>query len=1046
MAIRSLLRNYARGGATFHSHSIEIVRDLLDGEDELEKLSPFLRDRLFRQTSLDWRAFAFGPKDWDLCGRLLTTRNVVIERRMLRIATYYIAANIESVLRMYGINRTISAAILKRDTELIPSQDLPQGIDRQSLFNFRVQCAVWRESSDAMRDRLQELFLRNGWCNSRLLYPMVFYFLNTTSTAALDNLLGYIVTGKEHNAEKVALKLILSDEAARDSSLAFKVYVGMMGHAYDACEFILDHIELKLLEGVELPPYLLDTLSVLADLLPDTRASRLRCLHAGELRFVAPDAEGATVVDLHRVFPLSADEISMYGRFCSLGPFIDEAISQVDRPYGILSNMRRLDYPVPEQFGAIIRYRATWFFTEGGRFLSALLRSIYMIDRTSRDLEARDAVRLAVFFGHFSPFIASAPSAMFALRMLRNAGIVGPELYKLVERDTSEAMAAASPAEDRLWINQLQWRLRELEEQGRIQSWLHTIRTQTRLRPLFLTGINWAWVEEIIEQERLKPFMSFDGAYLFLLMELETVGDAQRLRLALEPLLQNRDFANVVETIIDEFGGAAPTLIRRYLTTQTLVETGLAPNLVAALDQRVRALEACIKKFGFSPLLTEEVYEGESRTLTSELLLTNVNAGKFEIPWDTFRKDAVEEQQDLYNAFLSLRPRADDSALTAFVETPVTFNNGRSITYRYRLVNAPLFSLLVQIISDFATHPGFGLEVILSGRFRHSKVLQELWSAMASVNSAMIPSVQGSVQATLASEYRPALEQVVEGWCAKYLHTRRDEKPFAAFDIVPTQKEIDELILEAQEHTELIPVIDTVIDWLKRKLREQVSAAANHFVDDMTSILTSSFAHLRDQQLASGHFRHEDVRKVSYAIVDAVVRRIAELKGWFDGIDTISAGPVSLAQLSMATETLFDNMLPSQSLRAEADLEASNVQFTAGEVKIAFDLLREIFFNALRYGDGPEVTLTLSSCGSADALCYRFANDLPPPPIAPETVRIEGSRYEHRNDAVLREGNSGLHKIAASAATLIGRDTSIERVVSEGRYALIVPLRSTCAA
>lgn len=159
--------------------------------------------------------------------------------------------------------------------------------------------------------------------------------------------------------------------------------------------------------------------------------------------------------------------------------------------------------------------------------------------------------------GFASPFIASAPSAMFLLRSLATRpsafGITPLEM----EQKTAAAFERHAPFVDRLWINQLQWTLRGLEEEGRVEQWLSAVRFQTKLRPSFLTGINWHWVEDVIAAQRLKPFRSFDGAYLFVHMELETNSDPQRLRLTLEPLIRDLTFDDAVAKIIEEFGIAS---------------------------------------------------------------------------------------------------------------------------------------------------------------------------------------------------------------------------------------------------------------------------------------------------------------------------------------------------------------------------------------------------------------------------------------------------------------------------------------------------------
>lgn len=1038
------IKNYARGGQKYHAHRIDIARELLDAElSTVEPLSQFNRDRLFKLDAAKWNLFAFGERDWDICSRLRSSRSETLEANLLQLTLDYITANLTSVRSLYALERTISARILARHTpELVPVTDKLTATELRSLFAIRIECALRQTSADTIRDRLNEVFT-SGWCRVRLLYPLVYHFVNRTPSAGLDAFLSYVVTGREHPSETEAIKLILSDEAARTENLAFKLYVGLMGHPFDACDFALDHIEYLIGADRALPRHIVQFLRDASALLPGTRASRLHDLcQPGTLAL----ATGVSTTGLSSWLDLPEDELAVYAQFANVAAFTPPAKGdELDelRPMAVLSRMRSEEYPIPADFSRIVAERFGWSFTDGGRFLGALLRSIYMVERTARDLEVRDALRLVAHLGHVDPFVASAPSAMHALRVLARRGRGVAADPAAVEAKAERDLEARRPLADRLWINDLQWRLRRLEEQGRIGEWLSVVRDQVRLRPTFLTGINWEWVEEIVELERLDPFVNFAGAYLFLLMEGETSSfDPLRLRFTLEPLLRGLDVDAIVKTFIREYPNTAPAIVRRYLTTENLLASGLASNYVAALDMRVRALEACIQARNFGPLLTKQDYENEERALTSELLLTNVNTGKFEIPWETFRKDAEEKQRHLFAAVNSLRPReSDDAALSAIVETPFTFPNGRNQVYRYRLSQAPIFSLVTALLGDFMEHPAFGIEVILSGRFRHSNLLQELWSALAAVSASTIPSVTPPTVKELTAPYRDVMESTLEDWCSERLHTRRREKPKALFNLAPDQKDMDQLLSTVEPLMGLPEITEVVIEWIKGRLREQVAEARPHFVQEVTEQLGRRFEEIRARQIASGEWREQDVVKVHSNVFDALSRRVEDLQAWFDGVDTVATTSISLADLSLATETLFDQMIDGKGLRAKPDTAAEHVWFSPNEVKIAFDMLREIYFNALKRGQGPIVRLNVRRLAGADTR-YAFSNRVDPTHSKPDRVEtFNGSRYTGREDALFREGNSGRPKVAASAATLMGHDTAICSIVRRGVHHLVVPVR-----
>lgn len=1029
----SLLRNLARGGGKFHKHRHEIVREILERPNAAQKpLSDFLVGSFFALNE-SWSVFAFEQKDWKLCERLLIEFEPAVEARLLELVTAYAAANEGSVGRLYDLGATISERLLCRSDVIVdPDSDLLTPIDAQSLFGLRLGCATNHSSTETMTESLRKR-LRTGWARSRLVHPMVYHFSNTPPTAALDNFLSYVVTGKEQDSEKLALKLMLSDEAARNTSLAFRCFVGLMGHPYDAIEFVIDHVEHEFASGRKLSAHVAMFLEKIAKMQPRSRAVPIADTLGNGIQFMT----GTRTEGLAARFKLSLAELQRYADLCDLTPVDVHYTPAASRPYDILTNMRIQEYPDPLQFQLVTVERAVWHFVDGGRLIGSLLRSTYMIDRAAQELEVRDSFRLLYLLGFANPYLVSMPSGMTLIRRL-TAYRADSGLDRAIEDATHESLAEKVSVRDRLWINQLQWRLRRLEERGFIKEWLSVVRSQTRLRPSFLTGINWHWVEAVIAAQRLKPFHSFDGVYLFIHMELETASDPLRLRLTLEPLIKDLDNRAVVDKFIEEFGSAASALVRRYLTTQNLIASGMAQNYLAALDQRVRALESCIRKFGFGPLLTEDVYEGEVKALTAELLLTDVNAGKFEVPWETFRNDANLRHQDLYHAFESLRPRITEGApLTALVDTPLTFPNGHHQVFRVRIQDQPLFALLMAVISGYMQHPAFGLEVILSGRFRHNNLIQELWSALADVVEATIPSVSRQTQTSLVEFYKFEAENFIDAWCAARMQTRRSEKKDGLFDIVPDAKELALLLADAWKADGMLAITDVVIEFVKGKLRHQVAQARAVFEGEVGPELTAIFNSVKEKQLASGSYRAADVTLVHKAVNDAMLRRVEDLTTWFDGVDSVTSGPITLAQLSLAAEALFDSMIPNRSLKITMDEASTRVSFDAGMVKIAFDLLREVYFNALRHGQGPEVELKISRL-SGECEAYVFSNGAG---YGGSTeVSVEGHVYHSRNEAVTREGNSGLAKIAASSATLVGRDTTVLCRTNSQSYEVVVSL------
>src|SRR5690606_32880311 len=87
--------------------------------------------------------------------------------------------------------------------------------------------------------------------------------------------------------------------------------------------------------------------------------------------------------------------------------------------------------------------------------------------------------------------------------------------------------------------------------------------------------------------------------------------------------------------------------------------------------------------------------------------------------------------------------------------------------------------------------------------------------------------------------------------------------------------------------------------------------------------------------------------------------------------------------------------------------------FAPNEVKIAFDLVREIFFNALKNGAGPDVQLRMTAVEIENQTGFAFSNRAEQNGIEPGVNSIDGSCHRGKNPAVLGEVKSGLLKIAS---------------------------------
>lgn len=998
-----------------------------------EPLNAFISKRFFHLRE-EWAAFSLSERDFRLLERLRTDGMAVSRKNLLSLVRDYAEANLEETRQINDADHAISAALLSGSEFGSRLERRFTGPARQSLFAIKHACASQPIAADVIQDTLLKLFPKQSWVMTDLSYPLAYRFVAQPGVEALESFLGYLLPYPEQSVERMVILHILHDEACGRSNLAFRVYVAMMGHPHDACETVLDDIERVLACGENPSTDERDLLDFLADECRSSRASRIRDLILNGIT-VEESVVDSVLVDKLDVAPEDAVILTRL-----LAGETSDAPADDDAPLAILLRMLEADFPRRQDFVRITAIQSNWSFTEGGRLLGALLRSLYMVDRAPTDLECEAIMRLTAVSEGATPYMLSGPSGIEAVRRAERAGYGSGGFLEQALISTATWLESRPIVSERLWIHSLQWRLRTLQEEGRISDWISLVHAEAPYRPSYLTGVDWRWAEQVIGINRLADFMSPAGAYALLLMEMEFASDTSRFDIVLEILLDMTGPEDVVDQLIESYGDVALGVVRRFLTPANLMFNGLADDRLTALEIRVEALERCMLNSGGAHL-SEEVYRSELNALTAELLLSNLNSGMFEIPWATFKRDSLESFEDLHKAYASLRPALESRReLSETTSSPASFPNGRSESYRIRTVEAPLFQIIVGLVSDFFEHTAFGLEVILSGRFRHNNLQEELWAAMPESPRMQIQLVPPGLQNAAITLYRSPMETVLEGWTAARLHTVRREKPDALFDIVPNQDEMNQLLDATREANDLEGIIDIVIEWLRSKLRDQVASAGEVFATELPPRIGAAFEEVRKVG-DFGDLTEGERERIHRAVCEAAQRRIEELRGWFDGVDSVSVGAANLEQLAAAAAQRVRQAASARDFTVRMTDKARMVGFTPEQVKIAFDMLREIFSNAVTHGRKTRPALSIRRVGERQGRgLYLFSNRSNGRRGKERRVRFREGAYDSIFDAIAKEGRSGRPKIAAICSTLVEEETEIVSIFRPGFHHLLVEL------
>lgn len=1037
----SAVTNYARGGSMYrHSrHRIfhEAARHKMYG---YEPLKPFLRDKLLKIRKKEWIVLSFEDKDWQILDAIRAEKSTYWDTCYFPLVLDYISANAERVKSLQDVNLSVGAAMFRDDGDAV--FDIMTAVspeDQQSLFFLRTTASQHSIDTDEMIHQLRKR-LKTDWLRKRYLYPLVFQAVNSPSETYLEEFLSLIVTGEESESESLTLQLLLRDDLLEKSSLAFKSYIALLCHPYDAYELVLNCIEAELSSTGSLAPALCEALARLHFEIPSARTEYLWQVGITRKIEYSQTSDASRLAKIYHLDPLSADVLTWAA---SLDPRPFVSTEELPKPLSVLCRIRQARYPAPEDYNYLVHRGRSWWFCEAGRLLNGLIVSLYLIPRRGAPYEFREILRLCGFFGGITPFIIASPSSS-QMRTQAFVHLWEKTSIEVIEQETQNALMPSEAYEDRLWIKAAQWSLRDFQRNVQLKNWLTTVRQQIRVQPSYLTGINWEWLDNVIKKIRLRPLVgSTDGIYTLLLFKIEERDwMSSALRTAFEPFAADKTLAEVVEWLISEFDVEATAFARYLLDVDDLLYLGLAPNRTAALAGRIFALEQCVKRFRYTHILPQSLFEQEWNTLNSALLLTSVNAGQFEIPWSVFIRDAASKQFDLYTAAHSLEPASDaPNALSeGRSQLPYRYRNGSVIVYSYPGKLAPTISLVIAIIEDFLAHPAFGLEVILSTRFRHNNLRREFAAVLEAVESMKIAGIWRSEQIDIIRDMEYALLSAVDEWLDMRMHTQRPGKPDALFNVIPGTLEMIEIADRLDLSEGVDAVISQIVTWIKGRLELQLPVARKAFEQEMPVILDAVLSNEKQRLIAEQRYKPQYVERIAAALHNALDRRAAELSEWFKGYPEAGRKPLTFNEIKLAADGVFESAKDSRGYRTYfAGRGNMNWEVSSEKVRPHFDLLREVFAAALEHTVPLSARVRMSFWTHNGLRGLRFSN-LTENGGRTLTKEIAGDPYVSLDDVIFREGDSGLSKIAALAATAVGHQVSVWSVCKPGSFHLYVPL------
>lgn len=1036
------LKNLARGGENYRHLRWSINLAISERPGELVgPMSPFLSRELFSLSTKakskgqrrPYLALPFMNKDWEVLERLINEPDVGINHTYLQLLSDYIRTNAKACERMAEVEKNATKAVMGFDPDaMVATLAAIAPEERQSLFTFKYFCAMHAPAPG----KIAEFFVtkpHSDWVKQRLLYPLIFLFINLPSDTDFEHVLGQILPKGEHSEAERAVVRFLT-RGGSGFSWAFKAYVALLCHPFDALDIFNRHLEEAM--AAQEPPIAFE-LTIAREIAQATNNPRLKALlgiHDGD---VPPFTISPRELPICKRLDFDTPETQFLEDYLRT----DDKVSSGASRKGVFENLARLRwsaYPHEEDYFAAVAVSARYGFCEAGRLTDVLLTSIYMVERREVLAERRNLIRHIDYFGSASPFTICSPRGSVAVAQ----GMFGDRVH--IEACVDNAVEICRE-DTRWWIKKLHWKLRTLERSMRVGDWLREVRAKVRLsgNSRYLSGIDWAWIDQVIAASRIRPFLGNpDGIYVLLLRAMEQrQKEPNSLKLALTPAVPTgAHVADLLEWLFREFKESATAFIRFFLTPPMILKMKLENSYTAALSERLNALDQCIEAYGYdAEIITETQHTAEAKALITALTFMTFGAAQFEVSWEALKADAEDEADQAFKTYAAVNQTYQSlSLLTETVRTTQNiFANKQVQAYEFKNKDWPLVSVICAMIDAFLSSASNGIEAILAIRIRHDNLRREFTPVFNHARKAIIPDVSSHDCKLAADQIELAVNVALQGWIDKYMHTPRGA-PTGLFDFVPTQKEMVALVQGVGDCAELPAISECVVHWLRSRLEASLVVAREKLSVELRRALRDSVEEARDDIILKGVTGELAAGAVAAIIQTSLSFRIDELIAWFQFPGDSRPAGLTFKDIKLAVEGRFSSEVLSGELVTEVYAPTLiDYRLKSQHIRPAFDLWSELITNAVKYSARKHTKVRITEYEDEEYIGLRFTSYCDAGGMWEQSF-VGEPRTAH--DSILGSGKSGLPKVSALAAALVGKQAQLKVFKRKRSFHVFVPL------
>lgn len=1007
--------NYARSNEPYRYLRRKICDVIVAGDSA--ELNPFLIKSLFQIKKESFATFTFDKKDWRNLDRHRNLRDSGLNDRFLGLWANFVVENAAWLDEISGFSLKLNWSTLNDDSEAVFEAVNELSIEAsQSLFVMKAIAALLVNHPEQVGSFFSRK-LRSEWLKGIFIDGLISSTATTIPDSAFRDTSEFMLSNLEHRSEQEAIGYLLRPQLSQENT-AFHAYIALVSHPFDALQLLTLELENFWARKTEVPACVLVKLRTL--LTRDTPELR-------RLELILDLLEGGPISSLgaENVDPA----ISFIESF--LGPeyALDE---QENEPEGALveaiKHCRATLYPDRKKWETLRVFTIHWGFSSIGKYINSFLHSMYLFPRLDQKTELLNLLPLIAVNRYIGAHIASAPSGLTLLKL-----VFGPVGMMKVKAKTDTQIDAPADYQCRFRFNAVHWQLQALEADSSPRVWIDFVRKNVPVNPNYLSGIRWSWLLSVNDKYRLSHFEKteedkFNYIYAFLVMMSE---DDQAEPVPLRSMLKKlkpEDLKSLLTTVCDTLGSKCATaLVRHYLSASEILHLQLAKNPFAGIATRLAALDHIKNEMGFDDIVTLDYFETESLALQKSLFARHVSHGQFEFSWPRLLVDAKGAYREYYLTAMDLIQSGEGKRLLgeAQVSLEHDFGNRQSASYRLPNHERQFATVLLAIIDEVLQHPVFGLEAILSSRFRHDTLERPFRTGASEIVKLHDLRLPRSLRIALHENYWPKVSLVLSDWIGTRLHSKRRSTPAGMFNLVPSQKDLSELVKSGLKLTDFEDVFELVQAWICKTLAAQLVGVRANFEGELNASLLREIENCKRSGDQDPRYTDAEQRLYLSKLAASIENTISETSGWFTipereaespfQIDT----PIEIAKQVCGVETNDISALFEFSTPLPADMR-----------KPALYACIDIAANARKESTKLRVTLLDG--------CVVFSNLLTSPTDDVWEIKNKASNQE----MVYAERGSGFTKISAGMSALAGAPVEIQAIRRRNAFHLLVPLKS----